>query len=432
MADMRGIKRDQERLLEARAEQDELIAKYQKSVRKMLGKPDFNTNSPKQVKQLLGVLGCSDIKSTQEKDLEKARFRHPLNARILELVINNRKARKLASTYLTVGDDAKEYKGRILFAFKPHGTDTGRLASSEHHFWCGIQGQNIPRGPIVKQTFVADPGFVLFEVDLEQAESRDTAYISGEPKLIDAVSGDNDFHSQNCANFFGVPYEKIYDNTERKTLDKELRDLAKRVNHGTNYGMGWYMLVDTMGLENIFKAKGLLQLSKFWGAKQVSVHLLDSYHKAYPGIANVYYKKMLMEVKTDNMLVSKAQHMIDDIPYWGGWTRYCFGDPDKSKHARNSYIAHVPQSLNAQTLNRGWVRVYRDIAMNPEYCDYIKLIAQVHDSIFGQVRIGHEHLVQRVADLMQIPVKIKSYDGNEYLFTVPADAGETAKYWSEL
>jgi hypothetical protein len=33
---------------------------------------------------------------------------------------------------------------------------------------------------------------------------------------------------------------------------------------------------------------------------------------------------------------------------------------------------------------------------------------------------------------MQIPVKIKSYDGNEYLFTVPADAGETAKYWSEL
>jgi hypothetical protein len=48
--------------------------------------------------------------------------------------------------------------------------------------------QNVPVGKIVKQTVVADEGFYLAECDLEQAETRDTAYITGDTNLLRALT----------------------------------------------------------------------------------------------------------------------------------------------------------------------------------------------------------------------------------------------------
>jgi DNA polymerase I-like protein with 3'-5' exonuclease and polymerase domains len=121
-----------------------------------------------------------------------------------------------------------------------------------------MQVQNIPVGPVVKSTFVADDGFYYGECDLEQAETRDTAYLSGDSKLIAAVEGDKDFHSLNASAFFGKPYDSIWDSVKKKTKDKSLRDLAKRVNHGANYLMGAKVLVETMGLKKIYEAAKLL------------------------------------------------------------------------------------------------------------------------------------------------------------------------------
>jgi hypothetical protein len=78
----------------------------------------------------------------------------------------------------------------------------------EHHFWCGQNVQNVPVGKIVKQTVVADEGFYLAECDLEQAETRDTAYITGDKNLLEAINWDRDFHSHNVEAFFGLPYDR--------------------------------------------------------------------------------------------------------------------------------------------------------------------------------------------------------------------------------
>lgn len=449
LSEMTGIARDMDKIAEAKLEQDTIITKATASLNAILDVPageTFNVNSPIQMKSLLRVLGCSDLKSADEKNLKKVRFRHPFNARIVNLILTVRKARKLVSTYLTPGKEFSRQDStgsRILYALNPHGTDSSRLASREHHFWCGLQVQNIPRGPAVKRTLRADPDFLLAEVDLEQAESRDTAYISGDSLLITNVETSPDFHCANASCFFGIPFEELFDIATGKKLNKTIRDLAKNVNHGANYNMGAYVLIDTMGEENILKAKHLLKLDRFWGYKQVAEFLLAQFHKTYPGIKEVFYTGVVEEILKTRKLSSTAAHYCSSIEEYvelealAAWTRYCFGHPEKSKSHLNSYISHPPQSLNAQTLNKAYMKVFHEIAMHPKHSKNFKLLAQIHDSILFQYRIGHYYLCDMVKERMEIPITMRGYDDKIRTFTVPAgiksgtkESGGIATYWS--
>lgn len=449
LCEMTGVKRNEEIRIAAFKEAEALISVKQKSLETMIATPNFNTNSHIQVKTLLRILGCTDLTgSSDQNTLKKAAFRHPLNARILNLVIEIRKQRKLNSTYL--GPD-KEHNGRILYSIVPHGTDTGRNASREHHFWCGLQIQNIPRGKSVKQTLEADIDFHFGESDLEQAEARDVAYISGDENLISAVSGIRDFHSVNASSFFGIPYESIYSDATKETLNKDLRDTAKRVNHGANYNMGAWVLIDTMGDEAILKAKSLLRVSimkwlrsqyptldvhklefkyNIMGLKAVADYLLMVYEKTYPHVKGRWYNAVIHEVMTTQKLVGAA---VDGIC----WTRYCFGNPQKSKQDLNAYVAHHPQSINAMVLDKAFLRVFYDIAIHPTHKKNFKLLAQIHDSIWYMVRDGHEYLHAMVKERMEIPVTVIGSDKKERTFTVPAAVkwgkpGKPARFWSEI
>jgi DNA polymerase I-like protein with 3'-5' exonuclease and polymerase domains len=449
--EMTGVKRNEKRLLEKNAEVEAKISDTNISLCKEVGFSKFNANSPPQVKKLLTVLGCKDLAevSSDEIHLKKAILRHPVNQRILTKILDIRGWRKLNSTYLTIKDEdhePKEFHGRILSAMNPHGTDTARNASKSHHFWCGMNIQNIPirDGPIVRETVQADPDFLIGECDLSKAESWDTAFISGSPKMIAAVSSPQDFHSINAAMFFGIAYEKIFDDIKKKILDKKLRYLSKRTNHGATYVMGPQVLIDTMGEDKIAEARTLLKLPKFWTLIQVAEHLLACFHKAYPDIAQKYYPWVVKEVTLKKMLVSSVWHDTEynrtyhpDFKTYieeGDWTRYCFGNPAKTKRDLNSYVAHGPQSLNARTLNEAYILVMNKVAL-PNAGNF-KLGPQIHDSIFFQFRKGFLHLAHEVKKCMEIKVHIKSIDGVYREFTVPADLklgkdGQGAEYWSD-
>ena len=490
LAEMTGIKRDMVALTAARKQVDSEANSALESLQKILGAPTFNPGSPVQVKSLLRILGCGDIDSTNEKDLAKAKLRHPLNSVIIEKVLTVRGLRKLASTYLRTADDAKqtgihageggakEFYGRILYSLNPHGTDTGRLASREHAFWCGLQIQNVPRGEPsqpshTKTTLCADDGFYLGESDLEQAESRDTAYISGDENLIAAVSSARDFHSNNAAAFFGRTYESIYDDSIGKAKDKPLRDLSKRTNHGANYNMGDGVMVDTMGLDKVWMAKKLLALP-YTSPNAVCEHLLTVFHLRYAKIRGpivikndqvrivlkldkcafklyspgTYYASVAYEVTTTRRLVSRAYHHTDvNTKIYGSgpeaakkyiekgdWTRYCFGKPDSNKPDLNSLVAHCPQSLNARTLNEAFLKVFYEIALSNPF-DY-RLHAQIHDSILFSYRKGRSDLADKTRNCMEIPTTVRDISGTYRTFTVPAalkigKPGNPSIYWSD-
>jgi len=435
LSEMTGVKRDFVAMERARNEYTAQQEKAQVSLNKMMGW-EVNVNSPKQMKLVCKILGLGDVDSTDEKSINKFMFQHPLNARILQCELDIRGYRKLKSTYLRTDDDisktspkgSKEFNGRILYSLIPHGTDTGRLASREHHFWCGLQIQNIPRDASVKQTIVADEGFLFGEVDLEQAESRDTAYISGDRNLIDAVSGDKDFHSVTASAVSGRSYETLYDDASKKSLDKEVRYLlGKKINHACSYNMGDNTFVAVTGPKELEKARKLLKLSPLVSYKQMAGNMIETFHGKYPGLRGNMYPGIIAEIKRTSMLVGPT-----------GWTRYCFDNPTSNKMALNAYIAHMPQHTNAMGLNKAYMRVFYEIALNPEHGKNFKLCAQIHDSILFQFRTGHEYLCDMVKRIMEeeSTFTYKGYDGVVRTWTVPAAIkagkdGKGARYWSD-
>lgn len=426
MCEMTGMRRDLERLDKYADESAERQKQDLASMRTMVNSPYFNPSSPLQVKNLMKVLGANakEGESSDEKHLAALSYKHPLNERILTKILDYRGDRKETSTYLTRGDDAKEFgppgNRRILCAINSDGTDTGRCASREHHFWCGLQMQNVTAEDEdtparVKETIMADPGFDLWEFDFSQAEDRGVAYKSGDANLLGIFERKVDSHSYKGSLFFGIPYEEIYDVVKRKTIMKDIRQLAKRVNHGANYNMGANVLVDTMGAKALRKAQKLLNLPKHWDLKGIAQHLLNAYEKAFPDVKSIYYRSIIAEVKVTGRLTGDT-----------GWTRYCFSEPSPSnKPALNAYVAHVTQSLNAMILNKAFLNVFNSLGLNPHF----KLIAQIHDSILCMIRHGHEHLADEVVKQMTFSTPIKDCKGVIRNLTVPVDSKKLGKNW---
>ena len=477
LAEGTGLIRDPVRHTEARRQVDQEAEACLSWLRKVLGLAAFNPNSFQQVRSVLQLLTGKVHEESDEVYLKKISFLHPLNDLILGKILDYRGLIKLRGTYLRTDSDAKkngeggakEYHGHILYSLNPHGTETGRNSCRESALWCGFQIQNIPRDGPVKSTIRATEGFFLAEVDLEQAESRDTAFISGDPTLIYAVSSGKDFHSFNASNFFGVPYESVYSDELKKAVDKQLRQLAKPINHGANYNMGPGVAADTIGLKNVWAIATRLQLP-FKNPLEVTEAALTTFHLTYKTLRGIidfkspkvaahfklnpkpgyklfapgsWYSKIAMEVKMTGLLVSRAYHHIpfneqkwtpEEYIEKGDWTRRCFGDPENNKLDLNAYAAHPPQSLNARTLNEAFMQVFYKIAL-PHASDF-RLHAQIHDSILFSYREGREELCEQVRSEMEIPVTVRDVHGTVRKFVVPAaikagKAGKPATYWNE-
>lgn len=385
------------------------------SIRRSLGMPAFNPSSSQQVTKLLQILGCKDLKNSNVKTMKKAAERHPLNRWFIDNIIDYRKARKLISSYL----DAELLNGRFLYSLNPAGTDTSRLASGESQFWCGNQIQNIARA--IKAMFMADEGWLLAECDKAQSEDRCVAVLSGDKGLLNIYAGDRDSHSVKASMFFGLAYEEIQrlEAEAKATADPELtiRDIAKRVNHGSNYNMGAYVLLDTMGTANVIRARKLLGISSGTPLLRVCEGLLLVYEKAFPMVKTRWYNQIKLEVATTKKLIGAT-----------GWTRWCFGNPAKSKSELNAYVAHVPQSLSVQIVNGELMNVFR---WSLDHADVFRLKAQIHDSIFFQYRIGADWVVDKVNSMMQTTISVKGSDGVVRPLFIPTDVKKGLKHWGK-
>lgn len=385
--------------------------------------PDFNPSSPVQVKKLLRVLGVvprdQDVESSDEKALVAASALHPLNARILSEILEYRGWAKLKSTYLV---DDKLWNGRAHYRINANGTDSGRGSSQESSFWCGFNIQNIPGGGEVKSTLIVDDGWDgLAECDKAQSEARCVGYLSGCKSLIDLVESDKDYHSWNAAAFFGVPYDQIWSSVANKTINKPLRDLSKRTNHGANYNMGAGVMLQTIGPTKVSEARTLLKLPTEWTLLQVCQYLLDQYARTYPEVKKDWYDHIKRTIKLTHKIVSPS-----------GWTRYFFSDPSSSKPALNSAVAHGPQQLSVSIVNREFYAIWK-ASVYGDLRGRVRLKAHIHDSIFFAYR--GEDTPEEVRKRMNTTITVKDIHGVERKMFIPSDVSRGkgfAKRWSEL
>lgn len=420
-----GLPINQDKLKEQKAEfvnkENSLLAKL-----RSFTYPSFNPNSPKQVLEVLNVwtkfLVNKSVDSTNESTLKIIASWHVWLDKFIQLLLEYRETSKYLSTYL----NAELLNNKLFYSIEAAGTDTGRMASRASSFSYisrikktgepefvnfGTQIQNIPQK--YKELVIAPKDWCFAEIDYSQSEARCTAYLSQDLNLIDAVENSPDFHCHNASKFFGIPFEQLYDIKTGKKLNKEIRDLAKRVNHGANYNMGPSTLLQTMGISNVVQAQKLLNLPKSWTPIQVCEYLLKCFDVTYPRVRGDYYEEIRQQIKLTNKLVSPL-----------GWTRYCFGDPSSSKVYMNAYAAHGPQNLSVAILNIGMLKIFNSL-ISPTF----RLLAQIHDSLLFMYKdsIENRNKLMKAKELLTISVKI-----HNRTMTIPPSMSFGKSCWAEL
>lgn len=180
----------------------------------LFGPGECNWNSPEQVKTVYARLGVP-LDSTADADL--AGVNHPLAA----LMRKYRAVAKLAGTY---GREWLRHveNGRVYPHWRQCATATGRMS-------CGNPNvQQLPRDPAYRRCFVAGPGNVLVKADYSQIELRLAAKIAGEERMIAAYQRGEDLHTKTAQAILG-----------KTEVSKADRQLAKAINFGLLYGMGY-------------------------------------------------------------------------------------------------------------------------------------------------------------------------------------------------
>jgi hypothetical protein len=418
------------------SEQDRLRQFYTEKMEKAKSRLEvilyehFNPNSPPQVLELMNSFTVVKYKASDKKSLQKWAESGEFQLLISSLISEVRECRKALSTYI----NTNLLDGRLLYEINHGGTDTGRASSKASNLWVGTQIQN--QDNKLRSMYVADAGWLIANCDGSQAESRCTAYESQDSQLIDSVENAPDFHTRNASLFFGIPEDQIVtilmetvwlegvevqtpvlDADGKPVKDKSLRSLSKRVNHGANYNMGAFTLLQTMGRANVLEAQRILNLSKGWGLLRVCSHLLGVFDLTYPDIRGRWYDELITEIQTTGLLVTP-----------NGWTRKCFSKPSKKKSdklALNKYAAHKPQSLSVMLVDEAEFDFWHRCQITE---NLIRLKAQVHDEVVYMVKPeNYEYTRPILAGLMSRPIQV-----NGRTLIIPNDGGAANECWGNL
>lgn len=408
-----GIKINNEtrRRLLAEAEADLEVAKAELQV--MAADPDYNPGSHKQTSELLyDILGASkpprskSASATGAKERTAVAQQHPLLALYVDRLNTYQNKSKAISTYFQF----IQMNGRLLWSLDPFGTETGRFASRSSTAWVGTQIQNQPY--YAKEMYEPDEGYILFELDYSKAEAECTAHLSQCVPLITALADKTrDFYKQLGVLFFQMEYDSVTTDFRNKVL--------KKIQHGTNYMMGANTFIDN--LEDIgvmYYAAKLLgktitanpRAANELTMQQFANELLASYHIPFPEVKQ-WWGKLREEVARTGMLTSPSGHR-----------RIFFGDISKNHSVWRSAVAHQPQNTSVENLNAGYHRAYQ-FASNLEDRSAIRLKTQIHDSIFGQVRI--ERAAELLPQLIELVVARQTIHGRNMVINVDCEVSHT-------
>lgn len=165
---------------------------------------------------------------------------------ILEYLIGYRKASKLLNAYVySFPDLVNPVTGRLHTKFKQL-VSTGRASSSSPN----LQNLSRPDGnPLnLRSCFIPTEGYHLVQGDYSQIELRVIAEIiynlSGDRKMLDEFINGRDPYLATAALMANLNYDDMFEigedgSSSIKKQYKALRQNAKAVRLGYNYGMGW-------------------------------------------------------------------------------------------------------------------------------------------------------------------------------------------------
>ena len=287
--------------------------------------------------------------------------------------------------------------GRMRAGWNIAGTNTGRFSCNESAFKTGRNQQNIDKR--LREPFVADEGYKLGNIDLEQADARNVGAVCwqlfvnehGEKfagKFLDYCES-GDLHTKVCE--MGWPeLEWTTDEKQNRKIADHIaerafsyRDLAKKLGHGSNY----------QGIVNVANS-----------TKLPMAQVLDFQKKYYSGFPTIplWHDWVANQLKTMGYITTLM-----------GRRRYFFGRHDDKNNIRAA-VAFEPQSVTGDILNEGLINLFRS--------GLVQILAQVHDSILFQYPIEQEdEIIPQCIDAMTIPIILEK--GREFIVPVEAKIG---------
>jgi DNA polymerase I len=227
----------------------------------------MNINSQTQLLKLFNDKLGIQLPSTGDAFL--ARVEHP----VADVLRSYRSYEKLISAFgQRLLSKVNKVTGRLHPDFMQMGTATGRFSCKSPNL------QQIPRNSEeapFRECFTPEPGYKLITTDYSSFEMRVLAELSGDTKMIEALTKGLDIHSYTASLMFNKPYSADF-----KKKYPNLRQIAKPIGFGLMYGMG------PLGLA-----------AQIETTKEEARDYMNKYFKSYPSV-----KKFL-----DNMARNAAK-----------------------------------------------------------------------------------------------------------------------------
>lgn len=388
----RGMRVDIEGLTKANKEADERLVKLEVDIVKAVGH-DFNPRSPQQVadyfyKELNIEPYTKKGRPTTDQNAIRRLARRGVPVAVM--MRDYRKLHKFKASYLemVIGKDR-----RLHSAMNPIGTTTGRLAASKDILGEGGNVQTLPK--MFYPFVIADEGCIMYNLDLDQAEKRVTAYIAPEPLFKDAFVKGRDVHRQTASLIFGVPFDKVSDELGSSSLgngEQSQRFWGKKSNFSLDYGEGYSKFSLDCDLPEVE--------GKF-------IYL--RYHQLHPGIRQ-YWSWITESCRKNNRMLTNL--FGRKRLFLGNWNDDLFKE----------LYAFTPQSTIADKINRqGVVPIYED--QDSFAC--IDLLNQIHDAVLFQIPLSyswtqHAEALLKLLNLLTTPL---NWHGEKFVIPVSVKLG---------
>ena len=349
----------------------------------------FNPNSTDQVARILfdeiglEVKGYtkSDEPSTQDEFLRPLAKDHPLPGAVVEY----RKLVKLKTSYIDpyismVGPDGRlhcEY-GMVV---------TGRYMTKNPNLMALPKRSDDAK--LLRDAFVARPGYVLAEWDLSQIEMRVLAHVSKDPVMLEAYLNDLDLHTKTAAVMFRI---------EESLVQKRLHRLpAKVVNFGIPYGLTEMGLMVQLESE----APGLWTIGDVRG-------FLGAHRNTHPGVY-VYQDAQVAMAKRKGYVedIAGRRRSMPEIRSPFSWVRR-----EAERQSYNFPIQAGALEIMKVAMARLWQKYGPSVVGVRRNRDDVYWLQQAHDALVAEVpedkidRIGKEVLeILENSWPLDIPVK---------------------------
>lgn len=263
--------------------------------------------------------------------------------------------------------------GRIRCAYNVVGTETGRLSCSKSPTRSGYNLQTVTKKQ--RKLFRPDEGYFLFQCDLSGADGWTVAAHS--KRLGDPTMWDDYVFGLKPAKVIARMYEGVKVNTlTREQLVEECKKVdangwlymaCKRVQHGSNYGMGKLTMSNQI-LEDSWKYSGDI----VYDEPSVCEELQILYFQRYQGV-QVWHQWVKQQLKETRSITSANGH-----------TRKFFGRPNDHDTLKQA-LADEPQNNTTYATNLAVLRLWND--RDNRRADgslVIEPLHQIHDAVVGQ------------------------------------------------